>query len=249
MTTIVPYTWFAEDMQTLTNLQQAVANISAYLGLAPVASTLSIFPHGATGFPTASSPSLIAVVGALSPKKQSQVESLRAITPAIPDEERHNGPLNSACSFYGSTDGDAADPTPQLMPPPTDPTLQHRRREEEEETEDNLAAHEEAYLEQTALQHPSEATKVLTSCEELLPSPTDDSDEDLEGRDDSTDGDRAKPAPQPLIPIAAARHARRLEDPPQLRLRWRRSLAPGRFAAPAQVAAKAHLRSTLLTRA
>ncbi|KAG8083711.1 hypothetical protein GUJ93_ZPchr0016g2503 [Zizania palustris] len=126
----------------------------------------------------------------------------RAVTPAIPDEERHNEPLNSACSFDGSTDGDAADPTPQLMPPPTDPTLQQRRREEEEETEDNLATHEEAYLEQTVLQHPSEATK------ELLPSPTNDSDEDLEGRDDSTDGNRAKPMPQPLIPIAATRHAR-----------------------------------------
>ncbi|KAG8052782.1 hypothetical protein GUJ93_ZPchr0001g30392 [Zizania palustris] len=259
-------------MQTLANLQQAVANISVYLGLAPVASTLPIFPHGATGFPTTSSPSLIAVVGVLSPKKQSRVESLRAVTHAIPDEERHNGPLNSACSFYGSTDGDAADPTPQLMPPPTDPTLQQRRREEEEETEDNLAAHEEAYvgtialvpaayLEQTALQHPSEATKVLTSCEELLPSPTDDSDEDLEGRDDSMDGNKAKPAPQPLIPIAAARHARCLKDPPQLCLHWRRasqpanrphlrrSLAPGHSAAPAQVAAKARLRLTLLTRA
>ncbi|KAG8048462.1 hypothetical protein GUJ93_ZPchr0009g2182 [Zizania palustris] len=174
---------------------------------------------------------------------------------------RHNGPLNAACSFYGSTDGDTADPTPQLMPPPTDPSLQQRRREEEEDTEDNLAAHKEAYLEQTTLQHPSEATKVLTSCEELLPSPTDDSDEDLEGRDDSTDGDRAKPAHQPLIPITATRHARGLEDPPQLRLRWRRasqlanrphlrrSLAPGRSVAPAQVTAKARLRSTLLTQA
>ncbi|KAG8048616.1 hypothetical protein GUJ93_ZPchr0009g2158 [Zizania palustris] len=44
--------------------------------------------------------------------------------------------------------------------------------EEEEQAEDNLAAHTEAYLEQTVLRHPGEATKVLKSCEELLPLPT-----------------------------------------------------------------------------
>ncbi|KAG8068473.1 hypothetical protein GUJ93_ZPchr0005g15841 [Zizania palustris] len=46
----------AEDIQVLANLQQAVANLRVYLGLAPVASTLPSFFHGATGFPTVSSP-------------------------------------------------------------------------------------------------------------------------------------------------------------------------------------------------
>ncbi|KAG8064109.1 hypothetical protein GUJ93_ZPchr0004g40408 [Zizania palustris] len=36
-----------EDMQALTDLQQAVANLRVYLGLALVASTLPSFPHGA----------------------------------------------------------------------------------------------------------------------------------------------------------------------------------------------------------
>ncbi|KAG8081430.1 hypothetical protein GUJ93_ZPchr0007g3691 [Zizania palustris] len=54
----------SEDMQVLTDLQQVVANLRAYLGLALVASTLSSFPYDATGFPTASSPSPIAVAGA-----------------------------------------------------------------------------------------------------------------------------------------------------------------------------------------
>nr|CAB3493299.1 unnamed protein product [Digitaria exilis] len=39
----------------------------------------------------------------------------------------------------------------------------------EEHSEDNLAARAEAYLEDTVLQHPGEATKALKSCEELLP--------------------------------------------------------------------------------
>ncbi|XP_015690061.2 BTB/POZ domain-containing protein At5g66560-like [Oryza brachyantha] len=39
----------------------------------------------------------------------------------------------------------------------------------EEHAEDNLAARAEAYLEQTVLRHPGEATKALKSCEELLP--------------------------------------------------------------------------------
>ncbi|KAG8062520.1 hypothetical protein GUJ93_ZPchr0003g17426 [Zizania palustris] len=39
----------------------------------------------------------------------------------------------------------------------------------EEHAEDNLAACAEAYLEQTVLRHPGEATKALKSCEELLP--------------------------------------------------------------------------------
>ncbi|KAL5218781.1 hypothetical protein ABZP36_019465 [Zizania latifolia] len=39
----------------------------------------------------------------------------------------------------------------------------------EEHAEDNLAARAEAYLEQTVLRHPGEATKALNSCEELLP--------------------------------------------------------------------------------
>ncbi|KAG8044495.1 hypothetical protein GUJ93_ZPchr0704g38049 [Zizania palustris] len=99
-------------------------------------------------------------------------------------------------------DGDVADPTPKMLPPPTDPTLQQRRREEgndeeegalqteieeakeaekEEEAEDNLAAHGEAYLEQTVLRHLDEATK------ELLPPPTNDATEDQEKEDGDKD--------------------------------------------------------------
>ncbi|KAG8044547.1 hypothetical protein GUJ93_ZPchr0060g7199 [Zizania palustris] len=48
MTAFVPT---AEDMQAHADLQQAVANLRAYLGLAPVASTLPSSPHGAMGFP------------------------------------------------------------------------------------------------------------------------------------------------------------------------------------------------------
>ncbi|KAG8083393.1 hypothetical protein GUJ93_ZPchr0015g6610 [Zizania palustris] len=136
-------------------------------------------------------------------KKQSRVEPLRAVNPLTPE------PLKVvACSFYVSTDGDAADPTPRPLPPPTDSALQQQRRvggsdeekgapqtqieeakeaEEEEEAEDHLAAHGEAYLEQTG-----EATKVLTSCEELLPSPTNAGAED-QGKEDG-DKDIALPA-------------------------------------------------------
>ncbi|TVU45137.1 hypothetical protein EJB05_04612 [Eragrostis curvula] len=39
----------------------------------------------------------------------------------------------------------------------------------EEHAEDNLAARAEAFLEQTVLRHPGDATKALKSCEELLP--------------------------------------------------------------------------------
>ncbi|XP_062212357.1 BTB/POZ domain-containing protein At5g66560-like isoform X2 [Phragmites australis] len=39
----------------------------------------------------------------------------------------------------------------------------------EEHAEDNLVARAEAYLEQTVLRHPGDATKALKSCEELLP--------------------------------------------------------------------------------
>jgi len=39
----------------------------------------------------------------------------------------------------------------------------------EDHAEDNLAACAEAYLEQTVLRHPGDATKALKSCEELLP--------------------------------------------------------------------------------
>ncbi|XP_062214649.1 BTB/POZ domain-containing protein At5g66560-like [Phragmites australis] len=39
----------------------------------------------------------------------------------------------------------------------------------EEHAEDNLAARAEAYMEQIVLRHPSDATKALKSCEELLP--------------------------------------------------------------------------------
>ncbi|KAG8087482.1 hypothetical protein GUJ93_ZPchr0010g9828 [Zizania palustris] len=53
MMTFVPT---VEDMQALADLQQTVANIQAYLGLAPVASMLPSFSHGVTGFPTAPSP-------------------------------------------------------------------------------------------------------------------------------------------------------------------------------------------------
>ncbi|KAG8100636.1 hypothetical protein GUJ93_ZPchr0013g36946 [Zizania palustris] len=53
MTMFVPT---VELMQVLVDLQQAVVGLSAYLGLTPVASTPSSFPHGATGFPIVSSP-------------------------------------------------------------------------------------------------------------------------------------------------------------------------------------------------
>ncbi|KAG8098962.1 hypothetical protein GUJ93_ZPchr0013g37816 [Zizania palustris] len=43
-------------MQVLADLQRAVANLRAYLGLAPVASTLPSFPHGAKGSLSAPSP-------------------------------------------------------------------------------------------------------------------------------------------------------------------------------------------------
>lgn len=39
----------------------------------------------------------------------------------------------------------------------------------EEHAEDNLTARAKAYLSQSVLRHPSEATKALNSCEELLP--------------------------------------------------------------------------------
>ncbi|KAG8062325.1 hypothetical protein GUJ93_ZPchr0003g16511 [Zizania palustris] len=61
MMTFVPT---AEDMQALADLQQAVANLRTYLGLAPVASMLPSFPHSVMGFPTAPTPSPIAVAGA-----------------------------------------------------------------------------------------------------------------------------------------------------------------------------------------
>ncbi|KAG8083394.1 hypothetical protein GUJ93_ZPchr0015g6730 [Zizania palustris] len=52
-------------------------------------------------------------------KKQLRVEPLHAVTPSTPE------PLKvTACSFYGSTDGDTTDPTPWPLPPPTDPALQ-----------------------------------------------------------------------------------------------------------------------------
>ncbi|KAG8080708.1 hypothetical protein GUJ93_ZPchr0007g4137 [Zizania palustris] len=53
MITFVPT---VEDMQALADLQQAVANLRAYLGLAPVASTLSSFPYDVTSFLTTPSP-------------------------------------------------------------------------------------------------------------------------------------------------------------------------------------------------
>ncbi|KAG8095383.1 hypothetical protein GUJ93_ZPchr0012g18851 [Zizania palustris] len=43
-------------MQALADLQRAIANLSTYLGLALVTSTLSSFPHGTTSFPTTPSP-------------------------------------------------------------------------------------------------------------------------------------------------------------------------------------------------
>ncbi|KAG8088473.1 hypothetical protein GUJ93_ZPchr0010g8713 [Zizania palustris] len=43
-------------MQTLADLQQAIANLRAYLGLASVSSTLPSFPHDGMSFPTAPLP-------------------------------------------------------------------------------------------------------------------------------------------------------------------------------------------------
>ncbi|KAG8064498.1 hypothetical protein GUJ93_ZPchr0004g39104 [Zizania palustris] len=126
MTTFVPT---AEDMQALVDLQQVVANLRTYLGLAPVASTLASFPHGATGSPTALSPPPRAASDSRratgdadrklsTVKKQSRVEPLRTVNPATPDEERHDNPLNAAAySFPNYTHGNGAKPTPQPLIP------------------------------------------------------------------------------------------------------------------------------------
>ncbi|KAG8048399.1 hypothetical protein GUJ93_ZPchr0009g625 [Zizania palustris] len=103
MTTFVPYTWSVEDMQALTDLQRVVANLRAYLGLASVASTLSSFPHGATGFPTASSPPMRAVSDSKratgdADRKLSTMEMQPrvvfpcAVTPATTDEDYNRSP-------------------------------------------------------------------------------------------------------------------------------------------------------------
>ncbi|KAG8052338.1 hypothetical protein GUJ93_ZPchr0001g29299 [Zizania palustris] len=93
MMTFIPIT---KDMQALADLQQVVANLRAYLGLAPVASTLPSFPHGATSSPTASSP----LPRAASDSRRVTRDAGRKL------------PLNVAACSYGSTDGDTVNPTP-----------------------------------------------------------------------------------------------------------------------------------------
>ncbi|KAG8052343.1 hypothetical protein GUJ93_ZPchr0001g30376 [Zizania palustris] len=156
MMTFIPIT---KDMQALADLQQVVANLRAYLGLAPVASTLPSFPHGATSSPTASSP----LPRAASDSRRVTRDAGRKL------------PLNvAACSYAGEGGSDEEE------------GASHTEIEEEKEAEDHLAAHGEAYLEQTG-----EATKVLTSCKELLPPPTDVGAKD-QGKEDG-DKDAALP--------------------------------------------------------
>ncbi|KAG8100040.1 hypothetical protein GUJ93_ZPchr0013g37224 [Zizania palustris] len=79
MTMFIPSTWSAEEMQALTDLQQAIANLSAYLGLASVAFKLLSFPHGSTGFPTASSPDAAA-------EAQGERKDREALSPILINE-------------------------------------------------------------------------------------------------------------------------------------------------------------------
>ncbi|KAG8042883.1 hypothetical protein GUJ93_ZPchr0317g33743 [Zizania palustris] len=95
-------------MQVLADLQQTVANLRAYLGLASVASMLPSFPYDAMGFPTASSLSPIAVAGA-----QGDYEG--------GGDEGQDGKDDSAVrSFSNSTDDDGAESAPQTLPLPVD---------------------------------------------------------------------------------------------------------------------------------
>ncbi|KAG8062606.1 hypothetical protein GUJ93_ZPchr0003g18580 [Zizania palustris] len=114
MTTFVP---IAEDMQALADLQQAVANLQAYLGLAPVASTLPSFPYDATGFPTASSLSPIAVAGVQGDYEGGGDEGQDRKDDSTDGEEVVDSAIHSFSIF---TDDDEAEPTPQTLPLPVD---------------------------------------------------------------------------------------------------------------------------------
>ncbi|KAG8048272.1 hypothetical protein GUJ93_ZPchr0008g14091 [Zizania palustris] len=160
MTTFVPT---VEDMQSFADLQQAIANLWTYLGLAPVASALLSFPHGATGSPTASSPP----PRAASDSRRATGDANKKLSTMEKQPRRREG---------GSDEEEGA---PQIEI--------EEAKEAEEEAENHLAAHGEAYLEKTG-----KATKVLTSCEELLPLPTDAGTED-QGKEDG-DKDAALPA-------------------------------------------------------
>ncbi|KAG8068273.1 hypothetical protein GUJ93_ZPchr0005g14304 [Zizania palustris] len=114
-------------MQALADLQQAVAHLRAYLGLASVASTLSSFPHGATGSPTASSPPPRAASDSRratedadrklsTMEKHPRVDFPCIVTPATTDEEDYNRSPNFADRSLGSTNCDRADLAPQLLP-------------------------------------------------------------------------------------------------------------------------------------
>ncbi|KAG8082504.1 hypothetical protein GUJ93_ZPchr0014g46950 [Zizania palustris] len=128
-------------MQVLADLQQAIASLLPYLGLAPMASTLPNFPYGVTGFLTTPSPLSLHAEAEVQGERKDQealnpilikeaavqqgdvalVESPRADTPVTPDEESHNGSLDStALSFHDSTNGDVVDPAPQPLPPSAD---------------------------------------------------------------------------------------------------------------------------------
>ncbi|KAG8089622.1 hypothetical protein GUJ93_ZPchr0011g28115 [Zizania palustris] len=123
MTTFVPT---AYDMQALADLQQAIANLQAYLGLAPVASTLPSFPHGATGSPTASSPPPRATSDSRratgdgdtklsTMEKQPQVDFPCVVTPVTTDEDYNRSP-NFATRSLGFTNCDGANLAPQPLP-------------------------------------------------------------------------------------------------------------------------------------
>ncbi|KAG8062439.1 hypothetical protein GUJ93_ZPchr0003g18528 [Zizania palustris] len=292
MMTFVPSTWSAEEMQALADLQQAIAILSASLGLAPMASKLSSFPHGAAGFPTASSPSPIAVAGAQggggnwfwwlgtdggatggkgdtstgqtlaklplsrvasdsrratedtnrelpTMEKQPWVDSPCAITLATPDEEGHNRSLDFIDRSLYSTNGDGADSAPQPLPPSADDD-----GADPEEEGDYEGGGDEG---QDGKDDSRDGEEVVDSA--------------IRSFSNSTDDDGAKLAPQPLIHIATARHARRLEGPLHFRLfrcrasqpsnwpHFHRSSTPGLLAVLAQDAAKGAARASNLSSA
>ncbi|KAG8088558.1 hypothetical protein GUJ93_ZPchr0010g8914 [Zizania palustris] len=106
MTTFVP---IAELMQVLADLQQAITGLSAYLGLTLVASTLLSFPHDAKGFPTASSRSPIAVVGAQGDYEGGGDEGQDGKDDSTDDEEVVDSAIRP---FSNSTDDNGAKPAP-----------------------------------------------------------------------------------------------------------------------------------------
>ncbi|KAG8062246.1 hypothetical protein GUJ93_ZPchr0003g18115 [Zizania palustris] len=96
-----------------TQRKQAVVGLSAYLGLTLVASTLSSFPHDATGFPTATSPSPIVVAGAQGDYEGGSDEGQDGKGDSMDGEEVMDSAI---CSFSNSTNDNGAEPVPQTLP-------------------------------------------------------------------------------------------------------------------------------------